>query len=149
MVPILEFEAKNNARAELWDLVKILSRKSNFIFNNSPVKFVNESNARHTVSFHLSVNCQCLTLEFRDRNKILQGKWQQKSLLSYSKETPKQHIEVYYRIFISALFGEIFSLEIFICTCHIDMHDTSQLGSRNFTLTTQELIFSNNHTHGK
>ena len=36
------------------------------------------------------------------------GKWQQKYLMAYLKETPKQYIEVYYRIFISALFGEIF-----------------------------------------
>ena len=69
----MEFGNKNNARAELWDLVKILSRKANFMFGNSPVKFVNESNARHTVSLHLSVNCQCLTLEFRERNEILKG----------------------------------------------------------------------------
>ena len=39
---------------------------------------------------------------------ILKGKWQQKFLSFYLKETPKQYIEVYYRIFISALFGEIF-----------------------------------------
>ena len=38
----------------------------------------------------------------------LKGKWQQKFLSAYLKETPKQFIEVYYRIFISALFGEIF-----------------------------------------
>ena len=37
-----------------------------------------------------------------------QGKWQQKFLSSYLKETPKQYIEVYYRILISALFREIF-----------------------------------------
>ena len=36
------------------------------------------------------------------------GKWQQKFLLSHLKETPKQYIELYYRIFISALFHEIF-----------------------------------------
>ena len=34
--------------------------------------------------------------------------WQQKILSSYLKETPKQYIEVYYRIFVSALFSEIF-----------------------------------------
>ena len=38
----------------------------------------------------------------------LKGKWQQNFLSSYLKETPKQDIEVYYTIFISALFGEIF-----------------------------------------
>ena len=38
----------------------------------------------------------------------VKGKWQQKFLSAYLKETPKQYIEVYYRIFISALFGEIF-----------------------------------------
>ena len=36
------------------------------------------------------------------------GKWQQKFLSACLKQTPKQYIEVYYRIFISALFGEIF-----------------------------------------
>ena len=41
------------------------------IFGNSPVKFVNKSDARHTVSFHLSVNRQCLTLEFRKKNDII------------------------------------------------------------------------------
>ena len=39
---------------------------------------------------------------------ILKGKWQQKFLASHLKETPKQYIEVYNRIFISALFGQIF-----------------------------------------
>ena len=39
---------------------------------------------------------------------LLKGKWQQKFLSSYLKETPKQCIQVNYRIFISALFGEIF-----------------------------------------
>ena len=39
---------------------------------------------------------------------LVKGKWQQKFLWAYLKETPKQYIEVYYRIFISALFGEIF-----------------------------------------
>ena len=40
------------------------------IFGNSPVKFVNKSDARYTVSFHLSVNRQSLTLEFRKKNDI-------------------------------------------------------------------------------
>ena len=63
------------------------------------------------------------------------GKWQQKFLSSYLTETPKQYIKVYYRIFISALFGEMFWLEIFSrppSWIFVDMHDTSQLGSRNF-----------------
>ena len=67
--------------------------------------------------------------------ECFKGKWQQNFLSSYLKETPKQYIEVYYRIFISALFGEIFGLEIFSCPrfwIFVDMHDTSQLGSRNF-----------------
>ena len=42
--------------------------------------------------------------EFRS----FKGKWQQTFLSAYLKETPKQYIEVYHRIFISALFGEIF-----------------------------------------
>ena len=65
----------------------------------------------------------------------LKGKWQKKFLSSHLKETPKQYIEVYYRILISALFGEIFRLEIFSCPpswIFVDMHDTSQLGSRDF-----------------
>ena len=40
--------------------------------------------------------------------EVLKGKWQQNFLSSHLKETPKQYIKVYYRIFISALFGEIF-----------------------------------------
>ena len=36
------------------------------------------------------------------------GDWQQKFLSVYLKDTPKQYIEVYYRIFVSALLGEIF-----------------------------------------
>ena len=40
--------------------------------------------------------------------RVVKGKWQQTFLSAYLKETPKQYIEVYYRIFISALFGEIF-----------------------------------------
>ena len=38
----------------------------------------------------------------------LKGKWQQNFLSSHLKETPKQYIDIYYRIHISALFGEIF-----------------------------------------
>ena len=38
----------------------------------------------------------------------LKEKWRQNVLSSHLKDTPKQYIEVYYRIFISALFGEIF-----------------------------------------
>ena len=45
-----------------------------------------------------------------------------KSLSSHLIETPKQYIEVHYKIFITALFGKII----------VDMYDTSQLGSRNF-----------------
>ena len=56
-------------------------------------------------------------------------------LSSHLKETPKQYIEVYYRIFISALFLEIFSSEILSCTppwIFVDTHNTSQKGSRDF-----------------
>ena len=63
---------------------------------------------------------------------LVKGKWQQSFLSSHLKETPKQYTEVYYRIFISALIGEIFSMEIFSCPpswIFVDMHDTSQLGS--------------------
>ena len=41
-------------------------------------------------------------------SQSLKGKWQQNFLSSHLKETPKQYIEVYYRILISALLGEIF-----------------------------------------
>ena len=67
--------------------------------------------------------------------KICWREWQQKFLSAYLKETPKPYIEVYYRIFMPALFGEIFWLEIFICPpswIFVAMHDTSQLVSRNF-----------------
>ena len=40
--------------------------------------------------------------------KTFKGKSQQNFLSSHLKETPKQYIKVYCRIFISALFGEIF-----------------------------------------
>ena len=65
--------------------------------------------------------------------EIEKGKWRKNFLSSYFKETAKQYIEVYHRIFIPALFGEIFWLEIFSCPpswIFVDMHDTSQLGSR-------------------
>ena len=71
----------------------------------------------------------------------LKGKWQENFLSSHFKETSKQYIEVYYRIFISALFREIFSFEILSCPpswIFVDMHDASQQGSRDFFfLTTQ------------
>ena len=72
-------------------------------------------------------------------NEIIKGNWQQKFLSSYLKETPKQYIQVYYRIFISAFFGDIFLVEMFSCPPSwivVDMHDKSQLGSRNFLLLT-------------
>ena len=47
-------------------------------------------------------------MEYSTKNLILKGKWQQNFFSSHLKETPKQYIEVYYRIFISALFGELF-----------------------------------------
>ena len=65
----------------------------------------------------------------------IKGKWQQNFLSSHLKETPKQYTEVYYRILISALFGEILRPEIFSCPpswIFVDMHDTSQLRSRDF-----------------
>ena len=40
--------------------------------------------------------------------KAFKWKWQQNFLSSHLKETPKQYIDVYYRIFIFALFGAIF-----------------------------------------
>ena len=42
------------------------------------------------------------------RKLAIKGKWQQIFLSSHLKETSKQYIEVYYRILISALFGEIY-----------------------------------------
>ena len=49
-----------------------------------------------------------LAMSIDERWKMVKGKWQQKILSSYLKETAIQYMEVYYRIFISALFGEIF-----------------------------------------
>ena len=69
---------------------------------------------------------------------LLKGKWQQKFLSSYSKEILKQYIVVCYTVFISALFSEIFLLEILSCPpswIFVDMHDSSQNFSRNFGVT--------------
>ena len=80
-------------------------------------------------------NGLCARLRLIFQKCWFKGKWQQNFLSSYLKETSKQYIEVYYRIFISALFDETFGLEIFSCPpswIFLDMHDTSQLGSRNF-----------------
>ena len=65
---------------------------------------------------------------------LIKGKWQQMFLSSHLKETLKQYMEAYYRIFRSALFREIFSFEIFSFPpswIFVDMHDTSQLGLRD------------------
>ena len=51
---------------------------------------------------------QKFSVQFHGTMRAFKGKWQQNFLLSHLKETPKQYIEVYYGIFISALFGEIF-----------------------------------------
>ena len=54
--------------------------------------------------------------------------------VSFQSNSKTIHIEVYYRILKSALFGEIFCFEIFSFPpswIFVDMHDTSQLGSRN------------------
>ena len=51
--------------------------------------------------------------------------------LKGSGKTPKQYIVVYYRIFISAVVGEIRYLDL-KSWIFVDMHDMSQLGSRNF-----------------
>ena len=64
----------------------------------------------------------------------LKGEIETIFLLSHLKESPKQPIEVYYRIFIPDLLDEIFRLEILSILpfwIFADMHDTSQLGSRN------------------
>ena len=45
-----------------------------------------------------------------------------KFLSSHFKETPKQYMEVYNRIFISALFRKIFSFKIFSCPPWIFVH---------------------------
>ena len=72
---------------------------------------------------HLCVMCTCTCVFLVVRNYILKfvfkingipsplefkGKWPQNFLSSHLTETPKQNVKVYYRIFISALFGEIF-----------------------------------------
>ena len=95
-----------------------------------------ERNSTHTDKY--------LTYDFhnprQDKKAVVKGKWQQTFLSSRLKETPKQHMEVYYRIFISALFREKFSFEIFSSPpswIFVDMHDTSQLGHAIFFITTQ------------
>ena len=49
------------------------------------------------------------------REAWLKGKWQQKILLSHLKETLKQYIEVYYKIFISVSPWKIFLPESTDC----------------------------------
>ena len=81
----------------------------------------------------------------------IKGKWQQNFLSSHLKETPKQYIEVYYRILISALFSEIFWLEIFSCPpswIFVDMHVRHNWDHAIFFLTTQWLICSHNRMYG-
>ena len=85
----------------------------------------------------LSPSEWCYFIRYRkNENKNgIWGKWQQKFLSSHLKETPKLHVQFYYRILTLALFREIFSLEILSCLpswIFVDMHDTSQVGSRNF-----------------
>ena len=53
---------------------------------------------REQAGFRFPADLQCLSLKGNGK----------KILSSHLKETPKQYIEVYYRILISALFGEIF-----------------------------------------
>ena len=75
---------------------------------------------------------ECLS-STKGNNIDVKGKWQQKFLSSHFKETPKLYtVDVYYRIFISALFHDIFWLEILSCPpilIIVDMHVT--LESRN------------------
>ena len=62
----------------------------------------------------------------------IKGKWEQKILSSYLKETSKPYIkEVFHRIFTSALILEICWFEL-LSWIFVDMHDTSQVRSRNF-----------------
>ena len=63
---------------------------------------------RYVIAATKSINFLFLQNVAKYGKYNLKGKWQQKFLSAYLKETPKQYIEVYYRIFISALFGEIF-----------------------------------------
>ena len=72
---------------------KDLQRK----YTTSPIQYI---------KYTITINLQIVSYY-----SLFKGKWQQKFLSAYLKETPKQYIEVYYRIFISALFGEIFDLK--------------------------------------
>ena len=49
--------------------------------------------------------------KIQDPDCKLKGKWQQKFLSSYLKETPKQYIEVYYRIVYLPYFLRYFDLK--------------------------------------
>ena len=56
-------------------------------------------------------------------------------LLGHGKETAKLCIDVCYRISVSAIFRDIFWSEILGCPLSwmlVAMHDTPQVGSRNF-----------------
>ena len=77
----------------------------------------------------------CKTLDFNYRPTcniarttwkcLILREWQQNFLSSPLKETPKPHAEVYYRIFIFAVFRDIFWLEVLSCPpswIFVDMH---------------------------
>ena len=83
---------------------------------------------------------------------MLKEKWLQNFLSSHLKETSKQYIEVYYRIFISALSGEYFDLKSLV-VCHLGYLGICTL-RHNWDhailfLMTQWLICSHNRMYGK
>jgi hypothetical protein len=69
----------------------------------------------------------------------VKGQWQQKILLFHLKERLKSSLKSCYICFISCLILEIFWLKVMNWPpswMFEDMHDTSQVGSRNFFFST-------------
>ena len=58
---------------------------------------------------------ETLSLNGKKKPRHVKRNYQQKCLSSHLKETPKQYIEVSYRIFNSALFREILDLIFAVC----------------------------------
>ena len=63
---------------------------------------------RQLATWLLLANLLTLTLNLHQGKNLFKGKWQQNFLSSHLKEALKQYIEVYYRIFISVLIGDLF-----------------------------------------
>ena len=85
---------------------------------------------------HPSQNELCVQLDV-DYKRTITGKWQQVFLSSHLRDSKTIYGSLLQNFYIclTALFREIFSFEIFSCPpswIFVDMHDTSQLGSRDF-----------------